>query len=357
MRSMLVALGVLAFCGSVATADVVALKNGDRVTGTIVSLADGKLHMKTDSMGDVTIDMAKVMTFSTDEPIVLVFKDGTVVHQKVAAAQDGMVAVQAGGLIAPQNLALADLTGANPPEKPKVKWTGHLTLGATKTTGNSRSTTASGDTSMERRSEDDRIIVNAYYLYAESKDPSTSVESTTTDKWFVDVEYDYFVSKKVFVLADVNYMKNRIANLDGRAIGTLGLGYQWIESKQMNFNTNLSLGGMHESYTHPDRNNDTVVAQAGWHFDRALTDTLTFLHDFRIIPDLENGPQLQARDERRTARGPVQSDLRQLQGADRLRLESRRRAGADGHGVHPRRRHQFLKRTTRRCVAFARRHP
>jgi len=238
-------------------------------------------------MGDISIDLAKVMTFSTDEPIVLVFKDGTVIHQKVAAAEGGMIAVQAGGLIAPQNVALADLTAANPPEKPKVKWTGHLTFGATKTTGNSRSTTASGDANMERRSEDDRITVNAYYLYAESEDPSTNVQNTTTDKWFVEVAYDYFVSKKLFVLADVNYMKNRIANLDGRAIGVLGMGYQWIESKPMNFNTDFSLGGMHEYYTHPDRNDETIVGQVSWHFDRALTDTLTFVHDFRINPDLE----------------------------------------------------------------------
>ncbi len=287
MRSIIVALGVLALCGSVATADVVVLKNGDRVTGTIESLADGKLHIKTDAMAEVTIDMAKVMTFSTDEPIVLVFKDGTVVHQKVAAAGDGMVAVQAGGLLAPQELALADLAAANPPEKPKVKWTGHLTFGATKTTGNSRSTTASGDASLERRTEDDRITVNGYYLFAESEDPSTNIQTTTTDKWFIEVAYDYFVSKKLFVLADVNYMKDRIADLDGRAIGTLGMGYQWVESKQMNFNTNLSFGGMHEAYTHPDRNDDTIVGQVGWHFDRALTDTLTFVHDFRLNPDLE----------------------------------------------------------------------
>jgi len=266
---------------------VVALKNGDRVTGKIDFLADGKLHMKSDSMGDISIDLAKVMTFSTDEPIVLVFKDGTVIHQKVAAAEGGMIAVQAGGLIAPQNVALADLTAANPPEKPKVKWTGHLTFGATKTTGNSRGTTASGDANLERRGEDDRITVNAYYLYAESEDPGTGVQSTTTDKWFVEVAYDYFVSKKLFVLADVNYMKNRIANLEGRAIGTLGMGYQWVESKKMNFNTNLSVGGMHESYTHPDRNDETIVGQVSWHFDRALTDTLTFVHDFRINPDLE----------------------------------------------------------------------
>jgi putative salt-induced outer membrane protein YdiY len=284
---MLVALCALVICGSVATADVVVLKNGDRVTGQIGTLADGKLHMKSDTMGDITVDLANVTTFSTDEPILLVFKDGARINQKVSAAEGGMIAVQAGGLIAPQNLALADLVGANPPEKPKIKWTGHLTFGATKTTGNSRGTTASGDADLERRTEDDRITVNAYYLYAESEDPSTNIQSTTTDKWFVEVAYDYFVSKKLFVLADVNYMKDRIKNLDGRAIGTLGMGYQWIESKPMNFNTNLSLGGMHESYTHPDRNDGTVVAQIGWHFDRALTDTLTFLHDFRLNPDLE----------------------------------------------------------------------
>jgi putative salt-induced outer membrane protein YdiY len=197
-----------------------------------------------------------------------------------------MVAVEAGGLLAPQNLALADLTAANPPEKPKIKWTGHLTFGATKTTGNSRSTSASGDADLERRTEDDRILVTGYYLYAQAQDPSTNVTSTTTDKWYVEVAYDYFVSKQWFVLADVNYMKNRIANLDGRAIGTLGMGYQWIESKKMNFNTNASVGGMHESYTHPDRNDDTIVGQISWHFDRALTDSLTFLHDFRINPDL-----------------------------------------------------------------------
>ena len=92
MRSVLVALGVLAVCGSVATADVVALKNGDRVTGVIESLAEGKLHMKSDTMGEIAIDLANVMTFSTDEPIELVFKDGTVIHQKVAAAQEGTVA-------------------------------------------------------------------------------------------------------------------------------------------------------------------------------------------------------------------------------------------------------------------------
>ena len=108
MRSMLVALGVLAVWGSVASADVVVLKNGDRVSGIIETLADGKLKMKSDLMGEVTMDLANVQTFSTDEPITLLFKDGTVVHQKIASA-DGQGRHPAGRADPAAELALADL--------------------------------------------------------------------------------------------------------------------------------------------------------------------------------------------------------------------------------------------------------
>ena len=86
-RSIIVAACVVAVWGSVASGDVVVLKNGDRVSGKIETLADGKLRVKSDLMGAVTVDLANVQTFSSDEPITLLFKDGTIVHQKVASAE------------------------------------------------------------------------------------------------------------------------------------------------------------------------------------------------------------------------------------------------------------------------------
>jgi len=287
-RSISVAACAAFVWGSVATADVVVLKNGDRVTGTIVTLADGKLRVKTDLMGEVTMDLANVQTFSTDEPITLLFKDGTVVHQKIASAEAGKVAVQPGGLIQPQPLALADLAAVNPPEKPKVTWEGHLTAGATFTGGNSLTQTESLDANLIRRTEEDRITVNGYYLYAQARD-SNGMDEVTANKWFAGARYDYFLSKKWFMFANANYMRDQVADLEARAVGGLGAGYQWIESKPMNFNTDLGLGGMHEAYTNPSRTDNTIVGQVSYHFDKSLFSSLTFLHDLTFLPDL-GGP-------------------------------------------------------------------
>jgi preprotein translocase subunit YajC len=50
-------------------ADEVVLTNGDRITGKVVELVDGKLSIKTEYAGVVKIDWTQVETFSTDQPI------------------------------------------------------------------------------------------------------------------------------------------------------------------------------------------------------------------------------------------------------------------------------------------------
>ena len=61
-------LGLVALPGP-ASGDEVLFLNGDRLTGKILSATGGKLTIKTEAAGDVTVDMAKVKTFSTDEPV------------------------------------------------------------------------------------------------------------------------------------------------------------------------------------------------------------------------------------------------------------------------------------------------
>ena len=61
---------LLLVAGPVA-ADEVFLLNGDRLTGKIVSATGGKLILNTDAAGDITIDLAKVKTFSAEAPVQL----------------------------------------------------------------------------------------------------------------------------------------------------------------------------------------------------------------------------------------------------------------------------------------------
>src|SRR5580765_1520207 len=103
-----------------AAADEILFLNGDRLSGKIVSADGGKLTIKSETAGEVTVDLAKVKTFSTDEPIVIKIGD-TTVSSKVTGGADGTVQVVpvAGG--SPQVIALKDVAKINPPP---VKWTG-----------------------------------------------------------------------------------------------------------------------------------------------------------------------------------------------------------------------------------------
>ena len=64
MRSLstLLALGLTLATPLSVLADEVIFLNGDRLTGKIVTATGGKLVLKTDAAGDVTIDLAKVKT-------------------------------------------------------------------------------------------------------------------------------------------------------------------------------------------------------------------------------------------------------------------------------------------------------
>ena len=70
--------------------DEVIFLNGDRLTGTIVSAAGGKLILKTEAAGEITIDLAKVKTFSTDPPVDVRVGDNKTPHDtKVTAGPEG----------------------------------------------------------------------------------------------------------------------------------------------------------------------------------------------------------------------------------------------------------------------------
>ena len=81
--------------------DEVLLKNGDRLTGKIVRLVDGKLVINSDVAGEVTVELANIQTLSSDEPLTVNLKDGTGFNQKISGSGAG----QSG----PRNLPLVIL--------------------------------------------------------------------------------------------------------------------------------------------------------------------------------------------------------------------------------------------------------
>ena len=71
MKKALFLAAVTALLIVSARADQVNLKDGSTVKGKVVQILDGKLTIKTDSLGEMKIDFNKIANFTTDEPMVV----------------------------------------------------------------------------------------------------------------------------------------------------------------------------------------------------------------------------------------------------------------------------------------------
>jgi hypothetical protein len=281
---LLSAILVALFIACATRADTVVFKNGDVVSGTIKSMAGGKMVVTTAEMGDITVDMADVKTFSTDEPIQLQLSDGTMINQKVTQGAEGTVTTAVGGAIAPQPVPLAEVAKINPPP---ATWTGALILNGMLTRGQTISTTFGVVVNADRRTDNDRILLAAGYNFGSQK--VNGQESTTVDNWFARAEYDYFFTQKFYANIFGRVEKNRIIDLDLRLTPGAGVGYQWVEQPNLNFNTELGMAWVYQDYTNQPTAQENVSARAAYHVDATFFNgQLKLFNDVAVFPSVQN---------------------------------------------------------------------
>jgi len=278
----------LVVCVQSTHADELIFINGDRLTGKIDHLLEGKLVFKSDVIGEVTIDVSKIQTFSTDDPIAVHLKDDTVLLQKIVSAEPGKFAIEGAGTVKAQDFDLDAISSINPPPKPEPKWTGNLSAGLTSTHGNTKTESISGSVNLSKRTEKDRTKISADYAKSKQENPDTGEKDTTEDWWRTKAKYDYFFTKKLYGYLDGRYEKDDIAELDRRTIIGSGGGYQWIESEDMNFSTEAGLASLYEKFDNQTDSNSEISFQAGYNFDKLLIKNVKFIHDLTYYPSIED---------------------------------------------------------------------
>ncbi len=267
--------------------DEIHFKNGDRLTGKILHLADGKLVIKSDAAGEVTVELSNIQTLSSEDPITVNLKDGTGFKQKLSSSEAGRFSIEGDETIKAQEFTVGNIVSINPPVKPIPKWTGNISAGITSTHGNTKTESITGSANLKKRTEKDRTILSADYAKAKQDDPDTGEEVTIEDWWKAKAKYDYFFSKKMYGYLDGRYEKDAVAELDRRVTVGIGSGYQWIESENMNFSTELGLASLYEKFDNQTDSNSEISAQLGYNFDKKLRKNLSFIHELTYYPALE----------------------------------------------------------------------
>src|SRR5690606_30001421 len=117
----------LATLSAPALADTVWLKNGDKLSGSIQLFDGGKLLLKTDYAGSITLDVKKIATLESDRELLV--KHGDYIGERAKSlkpAGQGQVELVNGDT--PKVVELASISQMLPP-KPLVQdltWSGSL---------------------------------------------------------------------------------------------------------------------------------------------------------------------------------------------------------------------------------------
>lgn len=268
-------------------ADEILFKNGDRLSGEILRLTDGKLVLKSETAGEVTLSLADIQTFSSESALSIHLKDGTVLHQPVAAAQPDEFAIEEGEPLRAQTFPLAQIASINPPAKPRAKWTGSLSGAVASTHGNTKADSVTGSLSVGRRSEKDRTTVTADYARTEQQDQVTGQDETIENWWRATAQYDYFFTKKLYGFLNGRYEKDDVAALDRRIIVGAGAGYQWVEREDLAFSTNFGLASLYEKFDTVNNSNSEISLLLGYNLNKTLWHNVKLLHDLTYYPSVD----------------------------------------------------------------------
>jgi hypothetical protein len=173
-----------------AYADTVWLKNGDRITGKVVSNSDVTLTVRTDAAGELKIRWADIVSIRTDEPIEVLLQDGRGMRTTAIGAVPGEMPSEP-----PVPLDLVAYVNPTLYESGKgIVYSGKVLLAATMMRGNTDSNRFYGDTTVRGRARDYRFSVGANGTYGEERNERTAAN------WLANAGYDRFITKTSFVL-------------------------------------------------------------------------------------------------------------------------------------------------------------
>jgi hypothetical protein len=270
-RRLLFLLAVfIAMSGGAACAGTVWMDNGDRITGTILSLDNGILLVDTPYGGNLRLQFSHVKTLRSDAELVI--HDDSMVHDyyaKLAPSESGKVVLNgverspAGDSDVASGIALSSLDSM---ARPKSLWgqtavRGRLDVSLNRQNAAVDSQDYAADFQLETRRGVWRNTFKADY------DRSKDGDDIATDTYGGQYVLDRFLTGKAFWQARVRYKRDFVEEVSRESAYGTGPGYQFWDDELGAFSLSGLLGRIDYGY----RDGEHDGAYAGgmrWNYAR-----------------------------------------------------------------------------------------
>lgn len=260
------ALLFLLFTANHLFADEIRLKNGDRLSGKVVTMENGKLVFKTSYAGDLTINWAEVESLKTDEPVSIVLIDETAIKGATRTAEPGKLHIETETIDAA--LRLSEVTAINPEPVPPVKLKVKVNGGLDVEKGNTDNEKYNLDSEFIARTKKNRFTVRGELSYERSDGEKSA------DNWMGFAKYDHFITDQWYIFGSSFFEKDDFKDLNLRSQFGAGVGYQIFETPEIDLSAETGLSYVNEDYIEAEDNDYSAgtwaVNYEQWFLDKTF---------------------------------------------------------------------------------------
>ena len=277
------------FCHPV-SADELILENGDRISGTIISMDKGILTLSTSYSEPVKIQRTKIKRITMKNDAVLQLLNGEVLKGKLDTEENGSMYIQSTDARGKTMVDWSKVSAINPPPAVGPKWKGNITLGGNAQTGNTSRSSLSLGADATRRTLDDRISFRFLYNYAKEN------HVMSTRNIYGALKYDYFFTKAFYGYVGIELLNDKFKDLSLRAIVGPGVGYQIWEDPVKFLSVEAGLTYVSDNYKIAE-DKDYLSARLAGNFSYKLWDRVVFGDQFILYPNLDHLGRYKLRNE------------------------------------------------------------
>ncbi|MEN4690010.1 DUF481 domain-containing protein [Pantoea agglomerans] len=247
-----------------ATADTVWLNNGDRLTGTIRYLSDGKLAIETHYAGTVTLDWSAVSTLASENPVNVENKNtGEHYQVRLSSSDPGYVWVERNEQEQQVSLRRIDEFMKAKVRSDQLAWTGNIDAGVKVKKASTKTDDYSFALNTKLNQGKWRHDIGATYNREQEN------ENINTDNYSLRYAFDYLVREQFFWQTRATYKRDWVENLSRQALIGTGPGYQLWDTELSAFSLSV-LGGAFEYGYSDDREERHFGGSLRWNYQRYL---------------------------------------------------------------------------------------
>ena len=250
MRFIVGLLAVMLFITPVwARTQTIELKNGDKISGDVIAEDEGSVTLKTEAMGQITVDKDFV---KPEEPKAV----------ETAAAKE-------------------------------VEWKKKISLGYSKVGGNTETGEANAGVQINRKTSADEWTFKGDAYYAEEN------KKMSSKKFYGMGRYAYSFGRDLrwYHFYKLEAEHDRFANIDYRLIPSSGVGYWFSDTDDFKAMTEAAIGYEHTNYRDSTKDSNAAVLIPRGFLQKTVWKDLVFAQDLTLYPSLNDSGEFHLRSE------------------------------------------------------------